>query len=84
MPNAFHSINTNPNSGENYVPGHQWYVNPNCVCTGGRLALSRCLRISWDRTEWLTGIPGSVGANSQLPLANACLLLRASNSRRFS
>ena len=24
MPNAFHSINTNPNSGENYVPGHQW------------------------------------------------------------
>ncbi|KAK3938520.1 sulfite reductase [NADPH] flavoprotein alpha-component [Diplogelasinospora grovesii] len=22
MPNAFHSINTNPNSGENYVPGH--------------------------------------------------------------
>ncbi|KAK4150833.1 sulfite reductase [NADPH] flavoprotein alpha-component [Chaetomidium leptoderma] len=24
MPNAFHTINTNPNSGENYVPGHQW------------------------------------------------------------
>ncbi|KAK0707253.1 hypothetical protein B0H67DRAFT_306867 [Lasiosphaeris hirsuta] len=24
MPNAFHSINTNPNSGDNYVPGHQW------------------------------------------------------------
>ncbi|KAK0615347.1 hypothetical protein B0T17DRAFT_383314 [Bombardia bombarda] len=24
MPNAFHSINPNPNSGENYVPGHQW------------------------------------------------------------
>ncbi|KAK5658019.1 hypothetical protein OQA88_2573 [Cercophora sp. LCS_1] len=24
MPNAFHSINTNPSSGENYVPGHQW------------------------------------------------------------
>ncbi len=24
MPNAFHSINTNPNSGENYVPGHLW------------------------------------------------------------
>ncbi|KAI1477970.1 hypothetical protein F4774DRAFT_180178 [Daldinia eschscholtzii] len=24
MPNAFHSINVNPNSGENYVPVHQW------------------------------------------------------------
>ena len=24
MPNAFHSINPNPNSGENYVPVHQW------------------------------------------------------------
>ncbi|KAK4033607.1 alpha subunit of putative sulfite reductase [Parachaetomium inaequale] len=24
MPNAFSSINTNPNSGENYVPGHLW------------------------------------------------------------
>ena len=24
MPNAFHTINTNPYSGENYVPGHQW------------------------------------------------------------
>ncbi len=24
MPNAFHSINTNPNSGENFVPGHLW------------------------------------------------------------
>ncbi|KAM7208397.1 alpha subunit of putative sulfite reductase [Naviculisporaceae sp. PSN 640] len=24
MPNAFHTINTNPNSGDNYVPGHQW------------------------------------------------------------
>ncbi|KAK1759846.1 alpha subunit of putative sulfite reductase [Echria macrotheca] len=24
MPNAFHTINTNPSSGENYVPGHQW------------------------------------------------------------
>jgi sulfite reductase alpha subunit-like flavoprotein/predicted heme/steroid binding protein len=24
MPNAFHSISTNPNSGENYVPAQQW------------------------------------------------------------
>ncbi|KAH7316748.1 hypothetical protein B0I35DRAFT_503846 [Stachybotrys elegans] len=24
MPNAFHSISTNPNAGENYVPGQQW------------------------------------------------------------
>jgi sulfite reductase alpha subunit-like flavoprotein/predicted heme/steroid binding protein len=24
MPGAFHAINTNPNSGDNYVPGHQW------------------------------------------------------------
>ncbi|KAK3332837.1 hypothetical protein B0T19DRAFT_381472 [Cercophora scortea] len=24
MPNAFHTINPNPNSGENYVSGHQW------------------------------------------------------------
>ncbi|KAI1376652.1 hypothetical protein F4677DRAFT_84366 [Hypoxylon crocopeplum] len=24
MPTAFHSINVNPNSGENYVPVHQW------------------------------------------------------------
>ena len=24
MPNAFHSISTNPNSGESYVPGHLW------------------------------------------------------------
>lgn len=24
MPNAFHSINTNPLSGSNYVPGHLW------------------------------------------------------------
>ncbi|KAI1390895.1 uncharacterized protein F4822DRAFT_442135 [Hypoxylon trugodes] len=24
MPNAFHSINVNPNSGDNYVPVHQW------------------------------------------------------------
>lgn len=24
MPNAFHSISTNPNAGENYVPVQQW------------------------------------------------------------